>query len=405
MISEGPRSGMEGETTAVAERQSVPEGATVRRHHQAIDDIIGQMRQGRVHATLADGRQPILFHPLTNGGESMVFTGQRLPLEGLPHDVPYVLKIGLYAASEDDVRNHRERMKVMQRHLKPEWFVREHVRLHTCDDGEQRMVTMQSPVRLDDTLHLSCGYAETRTAWNQAEIGTVGPNGSGMAVADKAQTDAYTDRYVRVTRQLVLDCEEDGVRQAGREEFLETQRSKPLAQLLNATRRDAGLRNVMREFVERAIAYSNDTGEIVDILGEGDNVVLRREADGWTVRMLDPLHPCEKPLVNLRFALTMLSESGPHDDVRTYAITAINGLNYVRTMNGLARVLNIQKRLMKWRGQWNDDAMRALDLPNIMQRCRDDMRAEDDSGKRETPTGDEGVTCPREQLQILMRIA
>jgi hypothetical protein len=365
-----------------------------------------QVRSGHVQTTVADGKSPIMFRPLAHGGEHMVFTGMRLPLNGDPYDLPYVLKVGLYATSADALRERRKREAALQRHMhERHWFPHQHERIHACPDGEEHLLIMQQPLDLKDSLRLWAGYAELRTSWDAAETTTVTsknrlPGGLTQLDAD----DPYVLRYTRVNQALVLDCADEDAPQITRDEFLATQRSKPLSHLVNEARRNSDMRDLLRLYVERAIAYSEDTDEMIDILGDGDNVVFHRPDDKakWKLMLLDPLHPSKRGLAQLQGSMKRLSLPDAPQGWQQDVMYVLNGLNYVRTMNGLARLLNIRQRLFGWRKGMNEEARRMIDFPLILNRCRE--CSDEGVAKAASTPGEEGaMTCPREQLQILMR--
>jgi hypothetical protein len=143
---------------------------------------------------------------------------------------------------------------------------------------------------------------------------------------------------------------------------------------MNALRRDGGLRATMRTFIERAIAYSDETDEIIDILGEGDNVLLTRKnvhgREQCTPVLLDALHPTPRCLGRLPDALIRLSSERSGGNERADVIDTLNGLNYVRTMNALARTLNLDKRVMRWRRRMTEQEKKGVDFALVWERCR-----------------------------------
>lgn len=368
-------------------------------HHRFLDDIIVQIRSGLVRTSVADGRQPMVFRPLGHGGESMVLTGMRLPIQGRPYDLPFVLKVGLRESSSEELEAHRARMEVLRRYLRDEhWFPHEHAMLHSCDTGEQRLVIAQQHMDLHGAQRLCCGYAEFHADWNGNDIGTVTDSGTqtaGLPVLPR--THPYVGQYARVNKQLVLDAGAEDDEPVGRDEFLAVQQSRPLAAMMNAMRRDGGMRSVVRLLVERAIQYTEETDEIIDILGEGDNVLFRRRdmrgRQRWSATLLDPLHPVPRCLGRLSTALMRLSSPQPIGNVHADVLDALNGMNYVRSMNGLARALNIDKRVMRWRCHLSDGQKELIDFPLILERCRA-FGAESCSAKHTEDTAGETMPVP-----------
>ncbi|HRH93772.1 MAG TPA: hypothetical protein PKV72_04560, partial [Candidatus Peribacteria bacterium] len=289
------------------------------------------------------------------------------------------------------------------------WFPHQHERLHRCPDGEERLVTMQQPLKLDGSMRLWAGYAELRTRWDVAESATIDSKSmAGGRLPRLEPGDPLVRRYTRVNQRLVLDCAPEDEADVGRMEFLTAQGSKPLARLVNQARRDPGIRELLVTFVERAMIYSEATGEILDVLGDGDNVVFHQTAgDGkgnWNVALLDPLHPSVRVLNRLPDALINLSCPELSGNWRQHVNIALNGLNYVRAVNGLAKVLNMRQRLAGWRRCLPDETREAIDFPLILERCRACSVEERSKGTdADTPDEAGAMTCPREQIEILMR--
>ncbi len=368
-------------------------------HHRFIDDIVAQIRTGLVHTSVADGRQPMVFRPLGHGGESMVLTGMRLPLKGNPYHLPFVLKVGLHESSSEELEVHRKRMDVLKKYMRDEhWFPHEHAMLHSCDTGEQRLVIAQQHIDLSGVQRLCCGYAEFHTDWDGNEIGTVtDTDAQAKGLPLLPRTHPYVSRYERVNKHLVLDAGAEHDAPVGREEFLAVQQSRPLAAMMNAMRRDSGMRAVVRLLVERGIQYTEETGEIIDVLGEGDNVLFHRRnikrRERWAATLLDPLHPVPQCLNRLSTALTRLSSPQPIGDIHADVLDALNGMNYVRAMNGLARALNIEKRVMRWRCHLSDMQKEMIDFPLILERCRA-FGAESCSAKHTEDTAGQTMPVP-----------
>jgi hypothetical protein len=245
---------------------------------------------------------------------------------------------------------------------------------------------------------LCCGYAEFHTDWDGNEIGTVtDTDAQAKGLPLLPRTHPYVSRYERVNKHLVLDAGAEHDAPVGREEFLAVQQSRPLAAMMNAMRRDSGMRAVVRLLVERGIQYTEETGEIIDILGEGDNVLFHRRniksRERWAATLLDPLHPVPRCLNRLSTALMHLSSPQPIGNMHANVLDALNGMNYVRTMNGLARALNIEKRVMRWRCHLSDVQKEMIDFPLILERCRA-FGAESCSAKDTEDTAGETMPVP-----------
>jgi hypothetical protein len=156
----------------------------------------------------------------------------------------------------------------------------------------------------------------------------------GCAEIDSPPREAYTavtNRYIygaeQTTMPLAMRFVQPGLWSNG---FME---------LLN---RDFAFRRVVRDFVERAARYMNETGEVIDILGS-DNVVFAPTPQGWRYKMVDAVFPVTK-LRDCAYAaceqIRATDTLDPHRklDLRNY-------LNIVRAVNFLAEHTAVQDRV------------------------------------------------------------
>lgn len=156
------------------------------------------------------------------------------------------------------------------------------------------------------------------------------------------QLEPDPDAYRRITAALV---ENDKNAHFTTEEFRELQGS-PLKELLEKAEIDVALRNLLTDFVRRAIRYTNETGELLDLAGF-DNVPLWREPDGaWNYRLVDALYPGYVnggKLELSREALRRAVAGEKLEDEHRYPL--LNAVNYVRLVNGLAAYLGEVERI------------------------------------------------------------
>ncbi|HRH93339.1 MAG TPA: hypothetical protein PKV72_02285, partial [Candidatus Peribacteria bacterium] len=110
----GARCEEQGQPILAETGEQVPPHAT---HHQFLDELIAQVRAGHVSVTVADGKSPMVFRPLAHGGENMVLSGIRLPINGAPYDLPFLLKVGLHASSPAALEERRKREAILRRHM------------------------------------------------------------------------------------------------------------------------------------------------------------------------------------------------------------------------------------------------------------------------------------------------
>lgn len=131
--------------------------------------------------------------------------------------------------------------------------------------------------------------------------------------------------------------------QPSRDYLLTVQSNEKLKVLLERAEADEQLRESLKELVEKSISYTQETGEILDLIGE-DNVVLSKKDGEWTYRLVDALYPHNARMVEKTKAVMLKLSIGKAIDEGEQNIL-MNAFNYVRTINGLAEKLGVEKRL------------------------------------------------------------
>lgn len=112
--------------------------------------------------------------------------------------------------------------------------------------------------------------------------------------------------------------------------------------LTNEMREDEGLKDVVKDFVENAIRYSEETGEMLDIVGE-KNVSFYKKDGKWTYTLIDAKYPMRGSFEKAKEVLgrfqkgEMMSRQDQGD--------ILNMLSYIRSINLLARVSDSDKLL------------------------------------------------------------
>ncbi len=131
--------------------------------------------------------------------------------------------------------------------------------------------------------------------------------------------------------------------------------------LLTRSRHDEGLAATMREFVSKAVQYSNQTTETLDLVGPNNVIFFRKEnADGtlgdWTYKLVDAFHAgADKGgLEQAEEALTRVTQGGEPSVNELYDF--MNTFNYVRTINMLADDLGLDERIV-WDGPMSTGAL------------------------------------------------
>ena len=117
--------------------------------------------------------------------------------------------------------------------------------------------------------------------------------------------------------------------------------------IIKTLRENDGAKRALRDFVKRAIQYSEETGEAFDLAGQ-HNVILFDDKGTWRVILPDGMYPQKdlwRDAKGVAEAYTTQKEMNAHD-----ANVLMNGINYARTINALADLAGIKERLFISRG-------------------------------------------------------
>jgi hypothetical protein len=138
--------------------------------------------------------------------------------------------------------------------------------------------------------------------------------------------------------------------------------------LLQEAEHDQELKSVMQDFVERAMKLANEGGEMMDIAGGGNVKFYRDGDDKWQYLIIDPdaHRDWNKLKRNLEALLQETNEEalrkiriddeGTEEEVKKKRKehreamykrydTTLNGVNFARTMNILAKALGMSERI------------------------------------------------------------
>lgn len=161
-------------------------------------------------------------------------------------------------------------------------------------------------------------------------------------VAGYAENDEVSkDLYDEATEHFVFGKNPEEKIEKGK--FLELQSHSDLKALLEKTESDERLKELLKELVEKIISYTEETGEIFDLAGQ-DNIVLSQKDGKWTYVLVDTRYPGESNMVEkAKIALLKLSVDSEIDEHDKNVL--LNIFNFVRTINGLAEQMGVQKRI------------------------------------------------------------
>lgn len=107
--------------------------------------------------------------------------------------------------------------------------------------------------------------------------------------------------------------------------------------LVNALKEDEGLRDTVGSFVKDAMRFTRETGEMLDLAGEL-NAALYKKDGAWTYVLADAFYPGQEYEKGIE-AFRKLVAGEELDDWQ--ASPLLNAMNYARLLNGLALALEL----------------------------------------------------------------
>ncbi len=171
------------------------------------------------------------------------------------------------------------------------------------------------------------------------------------------KTDVFEDDYVKQTQDLVFKPNDEGVEGGedktpvdfDKESFLRAQHVPYLRHLFKNLDKRPMLFDAVLEFLHKTIRYVEMSGEVLDIVGRGNVAFIpgRKECD---YQLIDALYPSGGlTILEIKKSLLNFREKG--DSISEQDINNIyNGLNFVRTINGLAAYMKLDVRLSQFDG-------------------------------------------------------
>ncbi len=188
--------------------------------------------------------------------------------------------------------------------------------------------------------------AATKEAWSvvmvQKRIEALNdPNRLAVVAGYAENNEVPKDLYDKATEHFVFGKNPE--EKIEKEKFFEIQSHDDLKALLARSESDESLRESLQELIEKAITYTEETGEIFDLAGQ-DNIVFSQKDGRWTYSLVDALYPGEsKAVEKAKIALLKLSAGSEIDEHEKNLL--LNVFNFVRTINGLAELMGVQKRI------------------------------------------------------------
>ena len=156
----------------------------------------------------------------------------------------------------------------------------------------------------------------------------------------------FIEAYDQVTNQTIIDTSKSGT--IIPEDIVRLHAH--MESLLSTAKNDPNLQNTIRDFVQKSVQYTKDTGEMLDLAGQ-DNVIFFKDKNGnWTYNLPDALYPSppispEGKLKEVQDILSKVSSNGTESLSPSERNVLMNTVNYARVINGLANWLEVSERI------------------------------------------------------------
>lgn len=157
--------------------------------------------------------------------------------------------------------------------------------------------------------------------------------------ASKSIRGAYVERYCdsenyRRLQAMLFDGTEEF-----NQEFFSAFVKDDTVELLRFTKKDVQLKELLKDFVRRAIEFTKKKGDSLDLIGSKNVIVFKNQDDLWDYRLVDPIAGDD-----WQSGKNQLQKMFFIGEVR-FGAGALNSLNYARTINGMAIWLGLYDRI------------------------------------------------------------
>jgi hypothetical protein len=140
-------------------------------------------------------------------------------------------------------------------------------------------------------------------------------------------------------------------------------------ELFETLEREPDMAAAVGDFVGKAVKYVEETGETLDLAGDG-NVALSKRSGKWDYRLIDALYPgFSRPKGIFKSAKEAIVKAAAGETINEGERSHIlNALNFTRTINALARKLGREEKLVLV----PEEAMKKIDFQRLLERGKGD---------------------------------
>jgi len=174
----------------------------------------------------------------------------------------------------------------------------------------------------------------------EVELGREGVSSLGMRYLERLNISF--DDYVRINAQTLM-----GKEGLDTDVFFKSLHGQTV-ELLKQAEEDEELKEVLRELIENMIEFTNSSEQMLDMAGPGNIRVYKNEEGKWDYLLMDIYAGGQWSLAaETTQGLAHLKGTLP----RGLVTDLTNGMNYARALNGMAKVLGVEKRIELFKEQ------------------------------------------------------
>jgi hypothetical protein len=242
-------------------------------------------------------------------------------------------------AMEDELESEKRFFAHVNKFFPKESILNSRAKIQNVDIGPKIATEILQELGYEDSVSGDVIDVETVVRYQkllpeELELGKEGVSSFGMIYLERMNI-SFED-YVRLNNQTLLDTEDVDTKL-----FFKCLHGTT-AELLIEAREDEELKNVLQDLVGKIIDFTNSSGQMLDIAGQGNMRVYKDKNGKWGYLMMDVYAGGDWSLtVEAAQELVNVHSSLPPETVSDLA----NGLNYARTINGMASVLGVKKRI------------------------------------------------------------
>lgn len=309
-----------------------------------------------------DPSHPLIeaYHPkmIGRGGEHVVFEVPELPNDVVKVEKKAIADILEAAGKEGKVPSEEELLRDARANLERQRELFAKLKQHFGAEHvlEQTKMLMQVPLTEGLVGDLEKEFG-TRIPMGRRAVWTIVTIQQRTSEAEHAKEKSFSTgglveprHFLRATNEWVRDEYDDNTTDLMNAEtarhakvtlddfeyFLD---KAPLTRLLRKAEDDPGLKEALRDFSERAAAFAQETGEMLDVAGKENIIFFKKEDGSWTYKLIDPFYGFTSHILERgRSALRILQRGGDVFEEPGLFNALLQSINFTRTINGVGHL-------------------------------------------------------------------